>query len=76
LGVRASLVLRFVRDQFDDYRESTIGGMHLSLLQTALLRVDPESSQPAAFLTQTVTLDDQTTVKFEIWYVLQRIFYI
>ncbi|KAF8665481.1 hypothetical protein AX16_000497 [Volvariella volvacea WC 439] len=42
----SSLVLRFVRDQFDDYRESTIG---------------------AAFLTQTVTLDDQTTVKFEIW---------
>lgn len=25
----------------------------------------------AAFLTQTVTLDDQTTVKFEIWYVHQ-----
>lgn len=23
---------------------------------------------PAAFLTQTVTLEDQTTVKFEIWY--------
>nr|AOC97469.1 Rab family protein [Volvariella volvacea] len=43
---KSSLVLRFVRDQFDDYRESTIG---------------------AAFLTQTVTLDDQTTVKFEIW---------
>jgi Ras-related protein Rab-5C len=35
-----------VKDQFDDYRESTIG---------------------AAFLTQTVTLEDQTTVKFEIW---------
>jgi Ras-related protein Rab-5C len=35
-----------VKDQFDDYRESTIG---------------------AAFLTQTVTLDNQTTVKFEIW---------
>ncbi|XP_006454233.1 GTP-binding protein RAB5 [Agaricus bisporus var. bisporus H97] len=43
---KSSLVLRFVKDQFDDYRESTIG---------------------AAFLTQTVTLDDQTTVKFEIW---------
>jgi hypothetical protein len=48
--------------------------MHLSLLQTALLRVDPESCQLAAFLTQTVTLDDQTTVKFEIWYVSQSIF--
>jgi len=43
---KSSLVLRFVKDQFDDYRESTIG---------------------AAFLTQTVTLDDNTTVKFEIW---------
>lgn len=34
------------KDQFDDYRESTIG---------------------AAFLTQTITLDENTTVKFEIW---------
>ncbi|KAG9085671.1 GTP-binding protein of the rab/ypt, partial [Ceratobasidium sp. UAMH 11750] len=42
---KSSLVLRFVKDQFDDYRESTIG---------------------AAFLTQTVTLEDQTVVKFEI----------
>ncbi|GJJ13435.1 GTPase Ypt5 [Clathrus columnatus] len=43
---KSSLVLRFVKDQFDDYRESTIG---------------------AAFLTQTIQLDDATTVKFEIW---------
>ncbi|TDL26432.1 ras-domain-containing protein [Rickenella mellea] len=43
---KSSLVLRFVKDQFDDYRESTIG---------------------AAFLTQTVNLDDGSTVKFEIW---------
>ncbi|CAG8553084.1 8681_t:CDS:2 [Ambispora gerdemannii] len=43
---KSSLVLRFVKDQFDDYRESTIG---------------------AAFLTQTIHLDDNTTVKFEIW---------
>lgn len=34
------------KDQFDDYRESTIG---------------------AAFLTQTIALDENTTVKFEIW---------
>ena len=27
-------------------------------------------SRTAAFLTQTVNLDDGTTVKFEIWYVL------
>lgn len=39
-------MLRFVKDQFDDYRESTIG---------------------AAFLTQTIALDENTTVKFEIW---------
>lgn len=38
--------LNVVQDQFDDYRESTIG---------------------AAFLTQTISLDDTTTVKFEIW---------
>lgn len=43
---KSSLVLRFVKDQFDDYRESTIG---------------------AAFLTQTISLDEDTTVKFEIW---------
>jgi len=43
---KSSLVLQFVKGQFDDYRESTIG---------------------AAFLTQTVVLDEATTVKFEIW---------
>jgi len=43
---KSSLVLRFVKNQFDDYRESTIG---------------------AAFLTQTVNLEDGTSVKFEIW---------
>jgi len=42
---KSSLVLRFVKGQFHEYQESTIG---------------------AAFLTQTVMLDD-TTVKFEIW---------
>ncbi|KAF8333167.1 GTP-binding protein RAB5 [Cantharellus anzutake] len=44
---KSSLVLRFVKNQFDDYRESTIG---------------------AAFLTQVVPLDDNTSVKFEIWF--------
>ena len=42
---KSSLVLRFVKGQFLDFQESTIG---------------------AAFLTQTVCLND-TTVKFEIW---------
>ncbi|KAG0031702.1 GTP-binding protein of the rab/ypt [Podila clonocystis] len=46
IRLNKTLVLRFVKDQFDDYRESTIG---------------------AAFLTQTISLDDATTVKFEIW---------
>jgi small GTP-binding protein len=42
---KSSLVLRFVRGQFSEYQESTIG---------------------AAFLTNTVTVNDYT-VKFEIW---------
>lgn len=42
---KSSLVLRFVKGQFHEYQESTIG---------------------AAFLTQTVCLDD-IVVKFEIW---------
>ncbi|KAM9773891.1 ras-related protein Rab-5C-like isoform 1-T2 [Syngnathus typhle] len=42
---KSSLVLRFVKGQFHEFQESTIG---------------------AAFLTQTVSLDD-ITVKFEIW---------
>ncbi|XP_058125547.1 ras-related protein Rab-5B isoform X1 [Anopheles ziemanni] len=42
---KSSLVLRFVKGQFHEYQESTIG---------------------AAFLTQTLCIDD-TTVKFEIW---------
>lgn len=57
-----SLVLRFVKDQFDDYRESTIGGQSLSPQWEHDL-----DHPPAAFLTQTVTLDDNSTVKFEIW---------
>lgn len=42
---KSSLVLRFVKGQFHDYQESTIG---------------------AAFLTQSVCLED-ATIKFEIW---------
>ncbi|KNC50220.1 Ras-like protein Rab-5C [Thecamonas trahens ATCC 50062] len=42
---KSSLVLRFVKGQFQEFQESTIG---------------------AAFLTQSVCLDD-VTVKFEIW---------
>jgi len=42
---KSCLVVRFVRDEYFEYQEPTIG---------------------AAFLTQTVALDD-STVKFEIW---------
>jgi small GTP-binding protein len=42
---KSSLVLRFVKGQFHEFQESTIG---------------------AAFLTQTVVVDD-ITIKFEIW---------
>merc|ERR1712178_591152 len=42
---KSCLVVRFVRDEFFEFQEPTIG---------------------AAFLTQTVSLED-TTVKFEIW---------
>ncbi|KAI6203556.1 putative Ras-related protein Rab-5B [Aphelenchoides besseyi] len=43
---KSSLVLRFVKGQFHEYQESTIG---------------------AAFLTQTIAVDESTIVKFEIW---------
>jgi len=49
-----SIALRFVKDQFEDYRESTIGGTCARL--TA-----------AAFLTQTVKRSDDNKVKLEIW---------
>lgn len=43
---KSSLVLRFVKKQFSEYQDSTIG---------------------AAFMTQSVQLSNETTVKFEIW---------
>ncbi|MEQ2171484.1 Ras- protein Rab-5C [Goodea atripinnis] len=51
---KSSLVLRFVKGQFHEFQESTIGEFSDALCSSA------------AFLTQTVCLDD-TTVKFEIW---------
>ncbi|THH19378.1 hypothetical protein EW146_g1784 [Bondarzewia mesenterica] len=52
---KSSLVLRFVKDQFDDYRESTIGGIVVDCFSLVRLTNPPRI---AAFLTQTVTLDD------------------
>ena len=43
---KSSIVLRFVKDQFHEYQETTIG---------------------AAFLTQQVTTNDGSILKYEIW---------
>ncbi len=67
---KSSLVLRFVRGQFFDYQESTIGGKISLLCIIALERILYNNwflfGCTAAFLTQTVALSD-STVKFEIW---------
>lgn len=79
---KSSLVLRFVKGQFHEYQESTIGGTFaggsrgLPTFGWGLTVHKPSApplpspfsnSRPsAAFLTQTVVLDD-VTVKFEIW---------
>ncbi|WVO23928.1 uncharacterized protein IAS62_005286 [Cryptococcus decagattii] len=52
---KSSLVLRFVRNEFSDFRESTIVPLFFYL------------HSGAAFLTQSVNLDESTTIKFEIW---------
>lgn len=68
---KSCLVVRFVRDEFFEFQEPTIGGKTQS---TLLCDISMTIYLPfwiclyliAAFLTQTVTLDD-ATVKFEIW---------
>ncbi|CAG8566655.1 1146_t:CDS:2 [Paraglomus brasilianum] len=59
------------QDQFDDYKESTIGGkdLYTESGDTAHSFFTQENGfvSVAAFLTQTISLDDNTTVKFEIW---------
>ena len=55
-------MLRFVKGQFHEYQESTIGGECCTYYH----HIDDLYLIVAAFLTQTVNLDD-TTVKFEIW---------
>lgn len=56
--------MRFVKDHFDEYRESTIGG-ESSLFYIIYIQILKDLL--AAFLAQTISLDDNTTVKFEIW---------
>ena len=53
---KSCLVVRFVRDEFFPFQEPTIGGVEqLRCVQRI-----------AAFLTQTVNVDN-VTIKFEIW---------
>ena len=75
---KSSLVLRFVKGQFHEYQESTIGGnlieKYLVTISRGLIHKTANDRSAsilcfyptAAFLTQTVCLED-TTVKFEIW---------
>lgn len=70
---KSSLVLRFVKGQFDEFQETTIGGETrrcrsggLAPHQIAAHCCSPLRVSAAAFLAQSVCLDD-TTVKFEIW---------
>lgn len=69
---KSSLVLRFVKGQFHDYQESTIGGavflsccFCLSMFYV-MFYINMIYSFTAAFLTQSVCLED-ATIKFEIW---------
>ena len=70
---KSSLVLRFVKGQFLDFQESTIGGEFFSFFLLPFHFFFSSNFDmlffflsTAAFLTQTVCLND-TTVKFEIW---------
>ena len=57
---KSCLVVRFVRDEFFEFQEPTIGGTVL------LLRKFKQRVYSAAFLTQSVSLEG-ATVEFEIW---------
>ena len=76
---KSCIVVRFVRDEFFDFQEPTIGGFldplytfsicHMSIVFVLFFFVhlsDLLLIFVAAFLTQTVTVDD-ATIKFEIW---------
>lgn len=69
---KSSLVLRFVKGQFHEYQESTIGGVYLTNVFMNLLFLHIMCNSYfmlivlAAFLTQTIHLND-VAVKFEIW---------
>lgn len=61
---KSSLVLQFVKGQFDDYRESTIGAF-LPTRTRHCEGADACGAVGAAFLTQTVRVE-QGFVKFEV----------
>ncbi|ETO31302.1 ras-related protein Rab-5B [Reticulomyxa filosa] len=86
---KSSIVIRFVKGQFSEFQESTIGGKPKSLIVVYYFQPLYENAEnkifmivflkrnnkilskqsnlnTAAFLTQTVPLND-CTVKFEIW---------
>lgn len=65
---KSSLVLRFVKGQFHEYQESTIGGMYtLKFTSYEIYNIhNLLTFFSAAFLTQTIHLND-VAVKFEIW---------
>jgi small GTP-binding protein len=73
---KTSMALRFVRNQFFEYQENTIGGgrptpAHCTNSTSVLVSPAPDSPwlcvrPTAAFLTKSLVLDD-TTIKFEIW---------
>ena len=65
---KSSLVLRFVKGQFFDFQAggTARGPARHAQHARSHLATRQESTIGAAFLTQTVTVND-TTVKFEIW---------
>jgi len=67
---KSSLVLRFVKGQFFDFQAGDAARGDARQARHARSRfcdaTRQESTIGAAFLTQTVTVND-TTVKFEIW---------
>ena len=69
---KSSLVLRFVKGQFHEFQvkakffKMTKFTNETHTFETYFTPLIQESTIGAAFLTQTVCLDD-TTVKFEIW---------
>jgi GTPase SAR1 family protein len=64
---KSSLVLRFVKGQFTEYQESTIGAVRkFESTWLFFCLKKKKKKKKKAFLTQTVVLDD-VTVRFEIW---------